>query len=187
MVDSALLDALKGLISALHLFARAATNRMLGISRSLDANFKAIGASVHLSSIAVLDKQTSIFIGDGADVVFSDHHLGVCDSIGLASARNRCQISVLVVFVACSLAFIVCNNPFHVSFRKASHDTIWVQNFRVTVMHLADHYTISCDEAVGLGFAILTSTIKLCVMDLTDLSRAKKLDNETILKGECGN
>lgn len=54
-------------------------------------------------------------------------------------------------------------------------------------MHLTYHDTISCDEAVGLRFSILASTIKLCVMDLTDLSRAKKLDNETILEGECGN
>ena len=158
---------------------------MLSISWLLDSNLAAIGTSMHLSAVSMLHKETSIFVGDRADVIFSDHHFRICDGIRLRGAGNGIHVPVHVVLEASALALVVCDNPFHRLLAKVRHNAVRVENFRVSVVQLPDDNTISCNQTVCLGKTIFALTRELSVVDLADFTRAQKLHDQAILERKC--
>ena len=89
---------------------------------------------MHLGTIGMLHKETAIFIGDRAYIVFSDHHLSVCDCICLSGAWNWLQVLINVVLEAAPLALVIRNDPLHGLFAEVGHDTVRVQHLSITVM-----------------------------------------------------
>ena len=98
----------------------------------------------------MLHEKTAIFVGDRANVIFSNHHLGISDSISLGSAWDRGHVFVDIVLKAALLSFVVGHDPLHVLLGEVSHNTVRVQDFRVTVVKLTNHSSISSDQAVCL-------------------------------------
>ena len=145
---------------------------MLSISLLLDSNLISISACVHLRAICVLNEKTAIFVGDCADVVLPDHHLGISHSIGLRGAWDRLKVLIDVVLETTALTLVVGHYPLHRLLAKVGNHTVRVEHFSISIMKLTNDGAISRDQAISLREPIFALTRQLSVVDLADLTRA---------------
>lgn len=87
-IDSPLLDRLKSRLGVrTDVIATTDTNSVLSIASLLDTDLLSISARVHLCAIRMLNVNASVLVVDRADIVLTDHHLSIGNSVGLGGTR----------------------------------------------------------------------------------------------------